>query len=98
MTNFMNIFGLCQAVVTEQTVRAGACSFGVPAIAEGATIGCSAELLGPIIIGRDASIEAISLVMTDVADFEVAVGVPAEVERINHSTDLPNYRSFEHNE
>lgn len=66
----------------------------VPVIEEGAFIGTGAKILGPITIGRRASIGANAVVLNDVPPFAVAVGVPARVVRINRPEDIPDYRAF----
>ncbi|MEM8946044.1 MAG: transferase [Planctomycetota bacterium] len=54
-------------------------NFELPVIAAGADIGVGACLLGNIRIGRGAVIGANAVVLKDVPDFGVAVGVPAKV-------------------
>lgn len=50
---------------------------GHPVIGDGVTIGCGAKILGPITIGRNATIGANAVVLTSVPEFATAVGVPA---------------------
>ncbi len=66
----------------------------VPVIEEGAMIGSGAKVLGPVRIGRHASIGANAVVLSDVPDYAVAVGVPARVVKILAPTDIPDYFSF----
>lgn len=66
----------------------------VPVIEEGAMIGTGAKVLGPVRIGRFASIGANAVVLDDVPDFGVAVGIPARVVRINRPEDIPDYFAF----
>jgi serine O-acetyltransferase len=66
----------------------------VPTIGEGALVGTGAKVLGPVRVGRFASIGANAVVLSDVPDYGVAVGVPARVVKINRPEDLPNYRDF----
>lgn len=67
----------------------------VPVIEEGAFIGSGAKVLGPVRIGRYASIGANAVVLADVPDFAVAVGLPARIVRINRPEAIPDYRAFE---
>lgn len=66
----------------------------VPTIGEGALIGTGAKVLGPVRVGRFASIGANAVVLSDVPDFGGAVGVLARVVKINRPEDIPNYRGF----
>lgn len=52
---------------------------GVPTIGNDVFIGCHASVLGAVKIGNGARIAANSLVITDVPDGAVAIGVPARV-------------------
>jgi serine O-acetyltransferase len=54
---------------------------GSPHIGDRVDIGAGAKLLGPIRIGNDVSIGANAVVLCDVPDGCVAVGVPARVIR-----------------
>lgn len=56
---------------------------GVPVIGDDVHIGTGARLLGPIRIGHGARIGANAVVLHDVPDGAVAVGVPARVVRDN---------------
>lgn len=51
----------------------------VPSIGDDVFIGCGASVLGKIKIGNDVRISANSLVIADVPDGAVAMGVPAQV-------------------
>jgi len=68
-----------------QNVTLGGARFGDsarrshPKICEGATIFAGAVVLGSVIIGKDATVGANSVVLTDVPDKALAVGVPARV-------------------
>lgn len=66
----------------------------VPEIGEGAMIGSGAKILGPVKIGRYASIGANAVVLQDIPDYGVAVGAPAQVIRINSPEQIPDYRAF----
>lgn len=53
----------------------------VPTIGDRVDIGAGAKLLGPIKVGNDASIGANAVVLCDVPDGALAVGVPAVIKR-----------------
>ena len=53
----------------------------VPTIGDRVNIGAGAKLLGPIRVGNDASIGANAVVLCDVPDGALAVGVPAVIKR-----------------
>lgn len=53
---------------------------GVPVLGDGVDIGAGAKLLGPIRIGNRVSIGANAVVLCDVPDDAIAVGVPAVVK------------------
>ncbi len=55
----------------------------VPYIRRGAVLGAGAKILGPVVVGRYAQIGANAVVLDDVPDGGVAVGVPARVIRID---------------
>lgn len=67
---------------------------GAPLIEEGSMIGTGAKILGPIRVGKYASIGANAVVLDDVPDFGVVVGVPARLVRILRKEDLPDYMNF----
>ncbi len=52
---------------------------GSPVVGDRVDIGAGAKLLGPIRIGNDVAIGANAVVLTDVPDGCIAVGVPARV-------------------
>lgn len=52
---------------------------GSPQIGHRVDIGAGAKLLGPIRVGDDVSIGANAVVLTDVPDGAVAVGIPARI-------------------
>lgn len=68
---------------------------GAPVIGAGALVGTGAKVLGPVRVGKRASIGANAVVLEDVPDFAVVVGVPARVVRINDSADIPDYKRFD---
>lgn len=65
----------------------------LPHICQGAMIGSGAKILGNVRVGRHASIGANAVVLSDVPDYGVAVGVPARLVRINRPDDLPKTRT-----
>ena len=50
-----------------------------PTVGDRVLIGAGAKILGPVTIGNDARIGANAVVVTDVPDHGVAVGVPAKI-------------------
>ncbi|RNI25365.1 serine O-acetyltransferase EpsC [Flexivirga caeni] len=52
-----------------------------PTVGNKVTIGAGARILGPVTIGDDAQIGANAVVVHDVPDASVAVGVPAKIRR-----------------
>lgn len=67
---------------------------GAPHIGAGALVGTGAKVLGPVRVGVGASIGANAVVLQDVPDYAVMVGVPARLVRINRPEDLPDYKNF----
>lgn len=67
---------------------------GAPRVGQGAMIGTGAKVLGNIRVGRYVSIGANAVVLVDLPDYAVAVGIPARVVRINCPTEIPDYRDF----
>jgi len=55
----------------------------VPLIKQGALLGAGCKVLGPVVVGRYAQIGANAVVLKDVPDGGVAVGVPARVIRVD---------------
>ncbi|MES2205195.1 MAG: serine O-acetyltransferase [Pseudomonadota bacterium] len=66
----------------------------VPIIGEGSMIGSGAKVLGPIKIGKYVSVGANAVVLTDLPDYAVAVGIPAKIVKINKPEDIPDYYNF----
>jgi serine O-acetyltransferase len=62
---------------------------GSPTIGDRVDIGAGAKLLGPIRIGNDVVIGANAVVLCDVPDGCLAVGVPAQVERRTPASHAP---------
>lgn len=67
---------------------------GAPTIGEGALIGTGAKVLGPVNVGRFASIGANAVVLDDVPDYAVVVGIPAKVVRIDQPDNRPDYHRY----
>lgn len=67
---------------------------GVPVILERAYIGAGAKILGEVTVGRFASVGANSVVLTDIPDYAVAVGVPAKIVKYNKPESIPDYFAF----
>lgn len=57
--------------------------FGVPLIGANTIISSGAKIIGPITIGKNCIIGANAVVLTDIPDNCVAVGVPAKVIKSN---------------
>lgn len=64
---------------------------GAPRIGRRALVGTGAKVLGPVKIGAYASIGANAVVLEDIPDYAVAVGIPARVIRINSPEQIPDY-------
>jgi serine O-acetyltransferase len=77
------------------TIEGRSGSLGVPVIGAGALIGSGAKVLGDIRVGKYASIGANAVVLHDVPDYAVSVGIPAKVVRINRLDQMPDYRAFQ---
>ena len=68
---------------------------GVPTLGDRVFIGAGAKVLGPIKIGNDAAIGANAVVMTQLSDRAVAVGVPAKIISYKGSFDFVLYENME---
>lgn len=55
----------------------------VPVIRRGALIGAGAKVIGPVVVGRHARVGANAVVLEDVPDGGVVVGIPARLVRID---------------
>lgn len=66
----------------------------VPTIGPRAMLGSGCKVLGPVQVGRAASVGANAVVLEDVPDYAVVVGIPARVVRIDRPEDRPDYASF----
>jgi len=63
----------------------------VPVIEDGVMIGSGAKVLGPVRVGKCASIGANAVVLTDIPDYAVAVGVPAKIVKYLAPDEVPDY-------
>jgi serine O-acetyltransferase len=61
---------------------------GCPVIEDDVVIGCGARVLGPVRIGRGASIGANAVVLTDIPPGAVATGIPAKVHPLHDEANL----------
>jgi serine O-acetyltransferase len=61
---------------------------GAPQIGDRVDIGAGACILGPIRVGNDVAIGANAVVLTDVPDNSIAVGVPAVIRPKKTSANL----------
>jgi serine O-acetyltransferase len=57
----------------------------LPIIDDGVDIGCGASILGSIYVGHRAKIAANTLVIGDVPENAMAIGVPAKIMRIGNA-------------
>ncbi|MFE0507499.1 serine O-acetyltransferase [Peribacillus butanolivorans] len=61
-----------------------------PVIGNNVICGTGAKILGPVKIGNYAKIGAGAVVMIDVPDYGVAVGIPAKVVKISNEEKITN--------
>lgn len=66
--------------------------YDVPVIGDNSMIASGAKILGPIKIGKNTVIGANAVVLTDIPDNCVAVGIPAKI--IKRDIDIKDYRSL----
>ena len=76
------IIGDGVVVGTNVTIGGRSKIYAVPIIGENTTIGSGAKILGPIKIGCHVDIGANAVVINDVPDYAVVVGIPAKIVRI----------------
>ena len=62
---------------------------GAPVLGDRVDIGAGAKLIGPIRIGNDVAIGANAVVLCDVPDGCIAVGVPAVIKPRRHPVQEP---------
>ena len=68
---------------------------GLPQLGDRVFIGAGAKIIGPITIGNDVAIGANAVVMTDLPDCAVAVGIPAKIISYKGSFDFVLYKNME---
>ena len=59
-----------------------------PKIGDGVVLGAGATILGPVIVGTNVKIGAGSVVLQDIPDNSVAVGIPAKILRRERSEEV----------
>ena len=62
-----------------------------PTIGDDVVIGSGAQIIGPVVIGKEARIAANAVVVNDVADNTTMVGVPAKAIRIGNKGKFRPY-------
>ena len=79
-------------VLIGQNVTIGGTSkkYGVPIIGDNTQLAPGSAILGPVKVGKDCIIGANAVVMRDIPDNSVAVGVPAKV--IKSNININDYR------
>lgn len=66
--------------------------YGAAKIGHNTIISTGAKILGPVIIGKNCVVGANAVVINDIPDNSLAVGIPAKV--IKSSIDITNYRDL----
>ena len=70
--------------ITERDSGGGTSGYkDVPVLGDNVSVGAGANIIGPIHIGNNVIIGAGAVVITDIPDNAVAVGVPAKVVKYN---------------
>ncbi|QKJ68161.1 serine acetyltransferase [Deefgea piscis] len=78
------IIGDGVVIGTNVTIGGRSKIYAVPIIGNDTVIGSGAKILGPIKVGHHVDIGANAVVINDVPDYAVVVGVPAKVIRIKN--------------
>ncbi len=81
-------------IATGVTIGGRSGDVNVPVIEQGAFIGSGAKVIGNVRIGKYASIGANAVVLEDIPDYAVAVGIPAKVIKYNTPENTVNYHNF----
>ncbi len=76
-------------IATNVTIGGTSKKHGVPVIGNNCLIGTGAKILGPVKIGNNCVIGANAVVVKDVPDNSLAVGIPAYVKK--RDIDINNY-------
>ncbi|MGI6657053.1 MAG: serine O-acetyltransferase [Desulfobulbus sp.] len=66
--------------------------YDVPVIGDNTIISTGAKVLGPVKVGRNCVIGANAVVLSDIPDNSLVVGIPAKV--IKNGIDIRDYREF----
>jgi len=88
-----SIIGDNVSVGTCVTIGGTTKKYGVPTIGDNTIISTGAKILGPIKIGKNCVIGANAVVLDDVPDNCVAVGVPARI--IKNNINIADYRNLD---
>ena len=68
-----------------------------PTVREGALVSAHAQVIGPIVIGKNARVGAAAVVVADVPADVTVVGVPAKVVRVHGKKDVDAIHNMEEN-
>lgn len=85
-----SVIGDNVVIGTGVTIGGTSKKIDVPVIGENSMISTGAKIIGPIQIGKNCVIGANAVVLTDIPDNCVAVGIPAKI--IKENIDISDYR------